>query len=178
MKKPDATLSREEASDVLDRAGKIQVETEERLRVADVVEAGAEVGISPESVRKGIDQAKREQRAKEMSKHLARQRLRRWGQTLAALLVAASFTVLLLNATLAERLDAVEAARTQVHEAVQRQIEVRNVTRDEAELLGAENRVSIARRRYDRAARAYNALPAPRFGRPDRVPYSNEIREW
>lgn len=176
----DPTLSREEASDALDRAGKIEVETEERLRVEDVVEAGAEVGISPESVRKGINQAIREQKAKAAARASLVARAKAFARGFVSMLVGIIFIGLLLRATLEDRFNDVVDARTRVHEAIQRQAEVRSMTRDEAELLGAENRISIARRRYDRAARAYNNnnMFAPRFGRPDRVPYSNEITNW
>lgn len=169
------TVSREEAADALGRAGRIDTD---RFPVADIIASGAEVGISPDAIREGIAQAKVERGAKASNRMAAEERWKDRARVFVMVLVAGVAIAAFLHGSLSARFDDVEAARARVHEAVQRQAEVRAVTQDPAELLGAENRVSIARRRYDTAASSYNSWLAPRLGLLAHVPYSNEIRQW
>ncbi|WP_438017722.1 hypothetical protein WMF18_00865 [Sorangium sp. So ce315] len=183
----------EDVDEVIALAARLAEADKDRLRIEDLERVGAELEIPPHNVRRAVEElAARRQR--EAAQRTAAQRRRRWaGAAVSAIALVLGGVLLSARASLEQARVEVERRRAQVENVVERRERTRarhegaapSPERD-AELAGADNRVSIERRRYDQDAGAYNALAsglseqlvAHLFGLPARVPLSNEIDAW
>lgn len=192
----DERIPSEDVDDVIEIASDIarrDEEVEDSVSRKEMVDIGEQLGLESDDVEEAIDElADREH--DEAVRAVKRKRMLVLGG-----LAAGAVAVLVLMAALIGRsgLESAKAGvdkqRAQVVNVLDRQANVRarlegkplNDDRD-AELSGAENRVSIEKRRYDEAAAKYNhkadSFPgkwgAALFGWPDRVPLSSEIEKW
>ncbi|KYF72265.1 hypothetical protein [Sorangium cellulosum] len=180
----------EDVDEVIALAARLAEADKDRLRIEDLERVGAELEIPPHHVRRAAEElAMRRQR--EAAQQLAARRRLRWaGAALAAIVLVLGGVILSARASLEQARAEVQRRRAQVENVVERRERTRarhegaapSPERD-AELAGADNRVSIERRRHDEDASAYNALAsglseqlaARLFGLPTRVPLSNEI---
>ncbi|WP_433932710.1 hypothetical protein AB3662_00940 [Sorangium cellulosum] len=190
---PSEKVDYEDVDEVIALAARLAEADKDRLRIEDLERVGAELEIPPHHVRRAVEElAARRQR--EAAQKLATRRRLRWaGASLAALALMLGGITLLARASLEQARAEVQRRRAQVENVVERRERTRarhegaapSPERD-AELAGADNRVSIERRRYDEDASAYNALAsglseqlaARLFRLPARVPLSNEIDAW
>ncbi|WP_437288296.1 hypothetical protein [Sorangium sp. So ce406] len=190
---PSEKIDYEDVDEVIALAARLAEADKDRLRIEDLERVGAELEIPPHHVRRAVEElAARRQR--EAAQQLAARRRLRWaGAALAGIVLVLGGITLSARASLAQARAEVQRRRAQVENVVERRERTRarhegaapSPERD-AELAGADNRVSIERRRYDEDASAYNALAsglseqlaARLFRLPARVPLSNEIDAW
>lgn len=193
-------LSRDEAGAVLREAA--TRDTSDRLTVAEVKVAGAEVGVSGEEIDAAIGRRAEAKAAREAR----RRTVRTWSLwALAAVVVYFIAVAVLTHADRAQRarvaaenISALKSAarevdlrRSSVREALERQrrVEALMATQSDdsmraAELLGAQNRVSVAMRRYDAAVYRYNGastrwtLSRSYSAYPARYAFSQEVSRW
>ncbi|KYF80760.1 hypothetical protein BE11_49815 [Sorangium cellulosum] len=190
---PSEKVDYEDVDEVIALAARLAEADKDRLRIEDLERVGAELEIPPHHVRRAVEElAARRQR--EAAQELAGRRRLRWaGAALAGIVLVLGAITLSARASLEQARAEVQRRRAQVENVVERRERTRarhegaapSPERD-AELAGADNRVSIERRRYDEDASAYNALAsglseqlaARLFRLPARVPLSNEIDAW
>jgi hypothetical protein len=186
---PERRVDVADVDDIIGIASELEARDAERLSEAQLREVAAELGVAEHHVAPAIAELQR--RRDEAAAQAARANKRK--KTL--MFVVGGVVALLLvwglsvNASLGEELARVAQLRAQVVNVVERQSATRAQweTAPEgparsAELSGAENRVRLERRRHDEAAAAYNgragsfpvSLWAAIFGRPTRLPLSNE----
>ncbi|WP_437958343.1 hypothetical protein WME76_00940 [Sorangium sp. So ce119] len=190
---PSEKIDYEDVDEVIALAARLAEADKDRLRIEDLERVGAELEIPPHHVRRAVEElAARRQR--EAAQEIAGRRRLRWaGAALAGIVLVLGGITLSARASLEQARAEVQRRRAQVENVVERRERTRarhegaapSPERD-AELAGADNRVSIERRRYDEDASAYNALAsglseqlaARLFRLPARVPLSNEIDAW
>jgi hypothetical protein len=190
MSEPMRQIDYEDVDDIIGVAAELQQLDEDRLSVEELVSVGRDLDIPEKYVQPAIAELRRRRQAT-LAADARRRKTRRlyWliaGGALAVVIVWALIGQSSLSSALAE----VEQARAQVANVVERRREVRaqwesapDGRERTAELAGADNRVSVERRRYDEVAAAYNAkvnafpssLWAAIFGYPGDVPLSNTI---
>lgn len=163
----DTEVHVDDLDDVIEIAARLDLEDDDQLSLREVEEVAAELDIDPEHVREATQQLERE-RARERAQAVEAAGLRQ--RVLKG--VAAAVTVALLglaaltgvgHAGLNSRFADVETRRAQVVNVLERQAVIQKryegleLDRDrEAEIIGAENRVRVERKRYDEAAAEYN----------------------
>ncbi|WP_437909748.1 hypothetical protein WME95_18830 [Sorangium sp. So ce327] len=183
----------EDVDEVIALAARLAEADKDRLRIEDLERVGAELEIPPHHVRRAVEELAARRQREAARRDAARRRLRWAGAALSAIALVLGGLLLSARASLEQGRAEVERRRAQVENVVERRERTRarhegaapSPERD-AELAGADNRVSIERRRYDEDASAYNALAAGLsaqlaarlFGLPARVPLSNEIDTW
>ncbi|WP_437986778.1 hypothetical protein [Sorangium sp. So ce117] len=183
----------EDVDEVIALAARLAEADKDRLRIEDLERVGAELEIPPHHVRRAVEELAARRQREAARRAAARRRLRWAGAALSAIALVLGGLLLSARASLEQGRAEVERRRAQVENVVERRERTRarhegaapSPERD-AELAGADNRVSIERRRYDEDASAYNALAAGLsaqlaarlFGLPARVPLSNEIDAW
>lgn len=193
-------VDRDDVDDVVGIAAELAEEekrAEAKVSVGELEEIAEELRIPSKHVEPALDVLgkRREEAAKQASARRARIKTALIGSVtaLAVGLSALGLGVTTTTSALSGPRAAVDRQRAQVETVIERRerIEARlegappSLDRD-AELIGAENRVAIERRRYDEAASAYNTLAseAPRSffctiaGVPCRVPLSSEVAGW
>lgn len=163
------------------------MDEEELLRLEEVESVAAELDIDPVFVRRAVETL-RERRAEAVRVQARDARERK---TLVVMfaggvggLVVLGLTLLWLgHSGLNAHYARVEAARAQVVQVVERQkrIEARYAGQkfspdQEAEVIGAENRVRVEVRRYDRAAASYNQYARGVAGSVARVLFEHPER--
>jgi hypothetical protein len=202
--KPDARpdpIDRDDVDDVVGLAEQLRREDESKLSLDEMKAVGRELDIADEHIERAaleLQEGRRtearaaEQQAKERALLLKKARQ---GALVAAGVTALIFVVLWVGAVSARgelhrlRTD-VDAKRAQLVNVTDRQARVEAEFRSrppspdrDAELLGAENRVRVERKRYDESAAQYNSATAGTFAGlavrfydlPSRVPLSNEL---
>lgn len=196
-------FDRKEAEDLIGRAAEIDHDASEKLSHAEVVTAAREVGVSEAAVHAA-------EQEKERAEIARAQRVARWKRnvTMASVLIVLallSFQVagMFARSRLAAAWQNVQMRHADVRSAMQRRDTVVAFwgSRDlgwcaqpspacyqifhdrDVEIAGAQNRITVAIRRYDIAARGYNDLtqsnswgPFNEF--PQHAPYSNELTRW
>lgn len=166
---------------------------EERLSLAQVDQIAEELGIEPEHVGEAIETLQQRRETSANQQRSARMARRKWGRVTAIVAGCLLGLALLAYSLLSSRLSAVEGARSQVKNVVERQLATESTYRErppsperDAELDGAANRVRVERRAYDLAARRYNdsassVLSMPfrgLLGFPKKAPLSSEVESW
>lgn len=197
----NGSMSRAEAEEALGRAARIETDASDRLRVGELVDAGKEVGISEASVHQALleqEKARFEQeRARAARKAIVSTWMRRTGvAAIAAAMSMAIFEIVgvVERDRLASEFEHVEHRRSDVHSATERRnytlawwMDIPRTQENDAnrtaDLVGSENRVHIAIRRYDTAVAAYNRYAESMTlestgGMPKHLPYSSEVRSW
>lgn len=169
-------MDRRSAEETIGRAAQIDMEIAEKLRVEEVIEAAAEVGISERSVRTAI-------REKETIVRKRSETRRAILSVVVPLAVSVLIFFTALRSLASGRMELVEQKRSDVVSAIHRQhatiaiwsgpFDADRMRSRDAELMGAENRVRIAMHRYDLAAGRYN-----RVWFVTRIPLSNEVTQW
>lgn len=170
------------------------------LTVEDLRKIGQELDIPAEYVDRArvVLEERRQQEARDREEAARRAQARRAALRRGAWVAAAVAGVLALSAMqvrngLQGSLAEVTRQRAQMHNVVERRARVqeRYATSEvgperDAQLSGADNRVSVEQRKYDEAATRYNAS-ASAFptswlvrltGLPSTVPLSNEVSSW
>ena len=190
------TIDSEDVDDVIGIASDIaerERQAADKIAVGDVVDIGEQLGLEAEHVEEAIDELQdREEAARARALQRART-LKLAGIVAGAIAVLAIVLAFVGRGSVRSAKAEVDKRRAQVRNVVDRQDSVRarlagqplNADR-EAELSGADNRVSIEKRRYDEAATEYNetagSFPgswgASLFGLEARVPLSSEIEQW
>ncbi|AUX24375.1 hypothetical protein SOCEGT47_049120 [Sorangium cellulosum] len=186
-------IDHEDVDEVIALAARLAEADKDRLSVEDLERIGAELEIPPHQVRRAVEELGRRRQREAARRAATRRRLVWAGAALSALVLLLGALTLSARASLEQARAEAQRRRAQVENVVERRERTRarhegaapSPERD-AELAGADNRVSIERRRYDEGASAYNALAsglseqlaARLFGLPARVPLSNEIGSW
>jgi hypothetical protein len=194
----------DDVDDVIGIAAELRQREESLLTVEDMKEVARELDLEDRFVDRAIAELDarrlRAREAAEAERRVAAEKAARLKRvaTIAAVAVACIVLVTFGGAcgaasTMRTELAEVERTRAQVKNVVERRASVEARWRDapdgierNAELSGAENRVSIEKRRYDEAAARYNAgaggtmagLASGLYGLPKRVPLSSEIDTW
>ncbi len=194
---PAGTIPEDDLDDVIGGAEALKKAEEGKLTLDEVKAVGRELDLADEHVEKAVRELElhRQQERAQALRAAARQKraLTIGAAVVAALVALVGVMSLSARSTLVTSYAEVSAKRAQVHSVVERQAKVEatfagrapSPDRD-AELLGAENRVRIERKRYDEAAAKYNAdaqglgagLATSLFGLPKTVPMSNEVTAW
>lgn len=196
-------VSRGDAEQVLGTAIDATLRREDHLTVDELKAVGAEVGVPGVAIDEALGALSAQRAAERQADEI--RRARRRGALVTAVKVAlalvAACTVALAVALVAAVCVSVSTTRAleadmarvaeqgaHVREARARQVRVQALapflapgSARDAELLGAQNRVSVARRRYDAAVAAYNRdsrrwLPFRSFAQyPARYAFSSEV---
>ncbi len=172
----------------------------ETLTTEDVKRIGQELDIPAEYIDRAmevLEQRRREQEQAKLEAERARQarreRLRKGAWVAAGVAVVLGLAGLSVRNSLNTELQEVTRQRAQVRNVVERRAreQARYATATpgperDAQLSGAENRVSVEQRRYDTLAAGYNASASsfPQVwvvrlsGLPGSVPLSSEVTSW
>jgi hypothetical protein len=198
MSKPDprepaGAVRDEDVDEIIGIAAEMKHASADHLTVADLESVAAQLDIPAPYVQRAMSELAARRQAAEQARARRRRVLAWAGGALAATVVLTGVLAVQAQGSLREELSRVEQKRAQVRNVLERQAHVEARYRGaadsperDAELSGAENRVSIERRRYDEAAARYNArarsFPASVWARlgglPTRVPLSNEGVSW
>lgn len=199
---PPGPIAYEDVDDLIHTATRLMQKdaAPETLTADDLKQIGAELDIPARYIDRALEaltqrrleqERERQERERERQARLARLRRSAWVAAGVAGVLALSglFVRNGLNSTLAD----VARQRAQVRNVVERRERVQQrygsatpgPERD-AELSGADNRVSVEQRRYDEAAAGYNAsatsfpsvLVVRLTGLPPSVPLSSEVTSW
>lgn len=196
---PSADLvDADDVDEVIGLAATAMNASADKLSVEDLVEVGGELGIPAVAIERAVAELEARRRAEKAAAAEAQARTKALRQRLLLGALGGSAALAILGASghssLQGQLSVVEQKRAQVRNVIERRASVDerlshsaapSVERD-AERAGAENRISIERRRYDEAAAQYNAAASSTtgrlwqtlFGLPRRAPLSNEIASW
>ena len=189
-----STVDDEDVDDIIGIATEIAEEDRKkvaRLDVGDVVQIGEELGLEGKHVEQAVGEFRQREQRDIEAKARRKKRL-----IIAGAAVGAVFVLLLLlglsgRSTLRSLKADVDERKAQVLNVMERRQEVQvryqgapATPERDAELAGATNRVAIERRRYDKAATAYNdaagsltgSLGRMFFGLPASVPLSTELK--
>ncbi len=180
-------VERDDVDDVIGIAARLDMEAEDQLSLSEVEAVAAELDIDPEHVREATRKLQKD-RADERAETVRKAALRRKLVGVAAAVVTAVLLALTaltgvghsgLNARYAE----VEARQAQIvsvmerQERVEKRYEGLKLDKDrEAEIIGADNRVRVERRRYDQAAAEYNRYSSGLSGRLARTVFGHPVR--
>lgn len=192
-RKAPREIAYDDVDDIIGIASEMQNLDADRLSVEDLREVAADLEVPEQYLGPAITELRRRREAALAAEAEKRKRRRIIGVVIGAVVVLIVVWALGSQRGLASDLADVQAARAQVENVVslrQRKIAEWGAKADSpersAELAGADNRVAIERRKYDEAARRYNAraagfptsLWAAVFGMPSAVPLSNEVLAW
>ncbi len=199
---PGDVLVRDDVDDVVGHAEDIRREDEQKLSLDELKAVGRELDLKEEHIERAVERLTDE---RSVARERAQQELEQRTRLLARVKVgaAAVLAVALISGLVAwigassksSSLRALSAdadrARAQLVNVSERQQRIEAEFRPrppspdrDAELLGAENRVRVERKRYDDAAAKYNSavtgafggLAVTWYGLPARVPLSDELR--
>lgn len=192
-RKPPREIDYSDVDDIIGIAAELSDLERERLSVEDLESVARELDIPAHHVGPAITELKRRRAAM----LLAEEKRQKRRLVIIASAVGLVATLVVWGLIAQSGLGAMEAdiaqKRAQVVSVLERQRATDRQWRDlphsperAAELSGAENRVRLERQRYDEAVAAYNArasgfptsLFARIFGRPDRIPLSNELESF
>jgi hypothetical protein len=192
-RRPPRNVDFADVDDIIGIAAEMSDLESERLSVEDLTQVASELDIPERHVAPAIVELKRRREAL-----LAAEAKKAKRKTL-IIIIAVSVLGLIFTwgviaqSGLATLAAAANQARSQVVNVMERQRATDTQWKGlppsperSAELVGAENRVRIERKRYDEAAATYNAsstsfpnsIWAAIFGHPDRLPLSNELESF
>lgn len=192
-RKAPREIAYEDVDDIIGIASEMQNLDADRLSVEDLREVASELDVPERYVGPAIDELRRRRAAVLAAEADKRRRRRIIAIAAAAVVVLLVVWGLVAQSGLASALADVQAARAQVENVValrQKRVALWGPKAESpertAELAGADSRVAIEKRRYDEAARAYNAsaggfpasLWAKVFGLPGEVPTSDAMSGW
>jgi hypothetical protein len=192
-RKAPRVVAYDDVDDIIGIASEMQNLDADRLSVEDLREVASDLEVPEQYLGPAIVELKRRREALLAAEAEKRKRRKIIGFTLGGVVVLVVIWALGSQRSLASELADVQAARAQVENVVtlrKRKIAEWGPKADSperaAELAGADNRVAIERRKYDEAARRYNAkaggfptgLWAAVFGMPSQVPTSDAMNGW
>lgn len=206
VRPPEQPIAVEDVDDLIHTATRLMQKdaAPDTLTADDVRQIGKELDIPAEYIDQALvkleERRREEARAKqeaERQRQARRERLRRWALGAAVGIAVGGAVLGMVSISIRNGLQSslaeVTRQRAQVHNVVERRARVQEryatsapgPERD-AQLSGADNRVSVEQRRYDEAATRYNtsasAFPASWVvgfsGLPSSVPLSTEIATW